>query len=294
MPVRIFLLTINDLINESLYYLQQAQIETSKFEMRLLVAFVLNTDVNTLMFYRQELTDKQITEFRRLVELRKNHCPIDKIIGTKGFYKYDFKVSEDVLSPRADTEILVENAIALIKQNNFSNILELGVGSGCIILSILADCPNAKGVGIDISSKALNVAKQNAESIGVNKRLSLRQGSWFDDNIAMLTGDHFDIIISNPPYIPTKDIETLDIEVKNFDPITALDGGADGLRDYRQICKSAINLLNDDGYLIFEAGINQSDDIKRIASENDFTTVAILKDLGGIDRCVILKKQFTL
>ena len=134
-------MTIDQLINDSLLYLKNKGIETSKFELRLLAAFILKTEPNSVLFYKHPLTDTQISEFNKLIEKRSAHCPVDKIIGKKGFYKYDFEVNESVLSPRADTEILVENAIALIKQKKLSNILEFGVGSGCIILSILADCP---------------------------------------------------------------------------------------------------------------------------------------------------------
>lgn len=293
MPARTVFLTIDQLITDSLHSLLRQGIETSKFELRLLAAFVLKTDLNTLVFYKQPLSEKQIAEFNRLVEQRKNHCPVDKIIGRKGFYKYDFEVSEAVLSPRADTEILVEEAVALVRQENLTRVLEFGVGSGCIILSILADCPEAFGSGIDISAQALEIARRNAEKLGTAPRLDLINASWFDKDVCLKTGGGFDMIISNPPYIPSGDIQGLDAEVKDFDPITALDGGKDGLRDYRQIARIAGGLLKDGGYLIFEAGINQAKDIIAIAQDNGFEKTAVLKDLGGIERCIVLKKQFT-
>lgn len=287
-------MTLNQLINTNLHYLLSAGIETSKFEMRLLAAFVLKIELSALSFYNQDLTQKQADEFSRLVELRKRHCPVDKIIGSKGFYKYDFVVNNDVLSPRADTEILVESAVKIIKEKNLTDILEFGVGSGCIILSILADCPQVCGTGIDISEKALATAAINAKNLDVCARLNLVQSSWFDDTMLSRFSGKFDMIISNPPYIPSHDIAALDDEVKNFDPITALDGGPDGLRDYRQIANLASGLLKPNGYLIFEAGINQADDIVRIAYKCGLGKEAVLKDLCGIDRCIILKKQFTL
>lgn len=286
-------MTIDQLINNNLLYLQKQGIETSKFELRLLAAFVLKTDFNSVIFDKRPLTEEQTAEFERLIEQRKNHCPVDKIIGQKGFYKYDFIVNESVLSPRADTELSVENAIALIKQKKLSKILEFGIGSGCIILSILADCPEIFGTGIDISAQALKIAKRNAEALNVSPRLKTIQASWFDTDIAEKTGIGFDMIISNPPYIPSGDIPGLEAEVRNFDPLLALDGGEDGLRDYRQIAKIAGEILKDDGYLIFEAGIKQADDIIGIAQNHGFAKVAVLKDLGGIERCIILKKQFT-
>lgn len=286
-------MTIDQLIHDSLNYLQNQGIETSKFELRLLAAFVLKTDFNSVIFYKHPLTEKQIAEFNRLVEKRKTRCPVDKIIGQKGFYKYDFEVNESVLSPRADTELSVENAIALIRREKLSKILEFGIGSGCIILSVLADCPEITGTGIDISADALNTAKRNAEALKVSQRLTVMQASWFDNDIAEKTGGGFDMIISNPPYIPSGDIQGLEPEVKDFDPLLALDGGEDGLRDYRQIAKIAGGMLKDGGYLIFEAGIHQAGDITGIAQNCGFAKVAVLKDLGGIERCIILKKQFT-
>lgn len=286
-------MTIDQLINDSLHYLQNQGIETSKFELRLLAAAVLNTDFNSVIFYKHLLTEEQTAEFKRLVERRKTHCPVDKIIGKKGFYKYDFEVSESVLSPRADTELLVENALTLIRQEKMSKILEFGIGSGCILLSILADCPEIIGTGIDISAQALEIAKRNACALKVSQRLTPVQAGWFDTDITEKTGRGFDMVISNPPYIPSGDIQKLDPEVKNFDPLIALDGGKDGLRDYRQIAKIAGGLLKDDGYLIFEAGIHQADDIIGIAQNCGFAKTAVLKDLGGIERCIILKKQFT-
>lgn len=286
-------MTIDQLINDSLHYLQNHGIKTSKFELRLLAAFALKTDLNSVIFHKQPLTEEQITIFKNLVERRRTHCPADKIIGKKGFYKYDFEVNESVLSPRADTELLVEKALDFIREENLSKILELGVGSGCIILSLLADCPKVSGTGIDISEAALDTAKRNALALKVSQRFTPIQISWFDENLTKKIGNDFDMIISNPPYIPSSDIQKLDAEVKDFDPLCALDGGEDGLRDYRQIAKIAGKILKDGGYLIFEAGINQAEDIVNIAQSHGFVKTAVLKDLGGIERCIILKKQFT-
>lgn len=286
-------MTIDQLINEKLQDLTNSGIETSKFELRLLAAFVLQLDLSALPFYKAPIEDDAIKTFNRLADLRKRHCPMDKIIGSKGFYKHDFIVNADVLSPRADTEILTEAAIDIIKRENITKVLEFGVGSGCIIASVLADCPSVNGTGIDISEKALNIAKLNAEALGIKDRLALHKASWFDGDICQTTGNGFEMIVSNPPYIPSKDIDLLDEEVKNYDPVTALDGGADGLRDYRRIAALAETLLKPGGWLLFEAGIGQADDIINIAQSCHLEKFDILKDLGGIDRCIILKKQFT-
>lgn len=278
------------LISEKLSYLKDKGIETSKFELRILMEHVLGLKPNQTLSLSQELTNDQALEFSRLVEIRSQHKPIDKIIKSKGFYKYEFKVSEDVLSPRPDTEILLEKAIELVKNKKDALILEFGVGSGCIITSILAETPSAFGVGIDISDKALKIAKENAETLLVHDRLQLINASWFDDDIVKKFKPQFDIIVSNPPYIKTSEIPFLDIEVKNFDPLIALDGGDDGLRDYRRISQISANLLKDDGFLLFEVGENQALDVINIGNKSGFATYEILKDLNNIERCIILKK----
>ncbi len=278
------------LISEKLQYLKEKGIETSKLELRMLMEHVLQLAPHQSLLLSQELTPKQITKFSKLVEIRGQHKPIDKIIGKKGFYKYEFKVSEDVLSPRPDTETLLEKAIDLIKNKENISILELGVGSGCIIISLLAENINAHGVGIDISNKALKIAEENANNLKVYDRLKLINTSWFNDDIIKTIGKNFDIIISNPPYIKSSKIPLLDNEVKNFDPLIALDGGKDGLRDYRHISKISKNLLKNDGFLLFEIGENQAQDVINIGKQHNLNLFEIIKDLNNIDRCIILKK----
>lgn len=224
-----------------------------------------------------------------LIAKRKEGVPLCKIVGHKGFYKHDFIVSEDVLSPRADTEVLVEKAIELLKNNEKPNILELGIGSGCILLSILGDVPKATGVGIDISEKALKITSQNIKLMNMENRTEILQSSWFDDYLAKKIDKKFDMIVSNPPYIPSSDILELDRGVKNYDPMLALDGGVDGLRDYRQIAKISKNLLLSEGYILLEVGISQYKDVIDIFEKQDFKLEEIVKDLAGIERCLVFK-----
>lgn len=209
--------------------------------------------------------------------------PICKIIGSKGFYKYDFLVNEDVLSPRPDTECLVEAAIEFAQKSNAQNILDLGLGSGCILLSILKDIEQLQGTGVDISTKALSIAKQNAHNLEVANRTTFINASWFD----LPTLPRFDIITANPPYINSETIPSLDKEVKDFDPLLALDGGVDGLRDYRQIAQVAQNLLQQDGKIFLEVGYNQAADVIDIFRQNCYKHCATIKDLSHINRCVV-------
>lgn len=283
-------MNLNNIICKSLERLKSKGVDSSSFEIKLLLADVLGVEIGELAFYKTELTKEQSEKFEDYIIQRSTHKPIDKILGEKGFYKHVFLVNEDVLSPRADSECLVETAINILKNKNKSKILEFGVGSGCLIISILADLKNVCGIGIDISASALKIAEKNAIRIGVSDRLTLKNGSWFDEDILNPNCEKFDLIISNPPYIASEEIEGLDPEVKNFDPITALDGGKDGLRDYKQICKIASQALKHEGILIFEAGAGQAKDICNIAKNNALKHIKTVCDLNGIERCIILKK----
>lgn len=265
-------------------------IESPRLEARMIASSVLGLEVEAFLFTLPPASEGQIAQMGAMVSERLNHRPLDKILGIKGFYKYDFKVSEAVLSPRPDTEVLVEAAVSVLKTGSHRRVLDLGTGSGCIILSLLADCPAAEGVALDISSAALEIAAANAYQLGVEKRISFISGSWFDKDIISRLGGKFDIIVSNPPYIPAADIASLEADVREHDPLTALEGGADGLRDYRQISLLIHDLLNENGVLFLEVGIRQSADVAAIFTRQGLQLVDILKDLGGIERCVILKK----
>ena len=268
--------------------LSAENISSPRLEARMMLAYILDTDASTIVPSQVNLTDTQADKLQEMIEERLEHKPLCKILGTKSFYKYDFVVNEDVLSPRPDTEILVETAVEFSKQFSFNKILDMGTGSGCILLSLLGEIPDAVGTGIDISPAALSVARTNAKRLGYTDRCRFFNSSWFEDKFDY--GSNFDLIVSNPPYIPTKDIAGLDEEVKFYDPLTALDGGADGLKDYRRIAEISSQLLNDDGFLLLEFGINQSAEVKKIFLSAGFELVDIKKDLSGKDRCIILKK----
>lgn len=286
-------MNINDFINDKLKMLLESGIDSSVFEIKLLLAHILGIEPKNIS-PNIEITEHQASLLDDMLKERCNHRPIDKIIGKKGFYKYDFAVSDDVLSPRYDTEILVERAIELLAPSQNANILELGVGSGCIILSVLADLPFVSGVGIDVSDAALAITDLNAENLKIEpERLNLLKASWFDEDIIEKLSDYapFNMVVSNPPYIATSEIDKLDTEVKDFDPLIALDGGADGLKDYNRILQVSEKLLKPNGIIILEAGDGQQlRQIKQMAEGYKMQCLKILKDLNNIDRCIILKK----
>jgi len=213
--------------------------------------------------------------------------PMSQILGTRGFWEHDFIVSRDVLTPRPDSEVLIEEAIkALPDKQKPYKFLDLGVGSGCLLLSLLHEFPQSTGVGIDASSAALEIANQNAQALEFEKRVKFQAGNWAES----LT-EGFDLVISNPPYIPQAQIEGLMPEVRDHEPIMALVGGEDGLQFYREIVTQLSALQDTGSWLIFEVGQGQAADVATIATASGFTLQKIRKDYGGVDRAVILRKS---
>ncbi|MBQ2810640.1 MAG: peptide chain release factor N(5)-glutamine methyltransferase [Alphaproteobacteria bacterium] len=280
MDLNIYQKTINELI--------EAKIPSPRLEARILIAKASGTDANCV-YSSTELTDEQLNKLYAMIDERKKHKPLDKIVGVKGFYRYDFFTSVDVLSPRPDTEILVEEAIKIINANNLKTLLDLGTGSGCIVLSILAQCEDVSALAVDISDKALKIAQKNAEQLDLTDRCKFINANWFDADFESKLQKKYDIIVSNPPYIPTEDIKTLEPEVKNFDPLLALDGGKDGLESYKQIAIVAKEKISLNGYVLIEAGINQAQDIVNIFTAQGFTHIASVNDLNFIPRTIVFK-----
>jgi len=280
---------MTDFFSQIIRKLAAEKIENPRLEARLMMAEALHCRPEEI-YQDIKLTQEEQAKVEAMLDERLRHKPLDKILGHREFYKYDFIVTEDVLSPRPDTEILVEEALEILKNIPKPKILDLGCGSGCIIETLLKELPAASGCAADISDKALAVAKQNAENLGVNDRLRLLNADWFADDFVAATGETFDMIVSNPPYIPSADIETLDTEVKNYDPLTALDGGKSGYDSYERIAQIAPEMLQNSGYILLEAGYGQAEKIADIYIKQGFKLLKIVDDLAGIERCVILQK----
>lgn len=227
-----------------------------------------------------ELNEEQLADFRNMVEKRKSGIPSQYIIGKCEFMGYDFFVDENVLIPRADTEVLVEKVLEFSKENNFKNILDMCTGSGCIAISLVLNGIE-KAVGADISKGALNIAEKNAEYNNVKNKTEFIHSNLFEN-----IGGVFDAIVSNPPYIPREDIKSLMREVKDHEPLSALDGGDDGLDFYRKITEESRKYLKSGGMLFYEIGYNQSKDLHNIMEENGFEKITTVKDYAGLDRVV--------
>lgn len=214
--------------------------------------------------------------------------PVQYIIGKCEFMSLDFIVNNSTLIPRADTEILVEKAIELINANGYTEIIDIGTGSGAIAVSMAKYCRNTFVTAVDISKEAINTARKNAENNGVLERIKFVESNLFDS----VELKKYDMILSNPPYIKTSEISTLMPQVKNYEPVSALDGGSDGLDFYFKIVSQCSDYLKNGGALIFEIGFEQGNDVKTILENNGFINTAVLKDLAGLDRVVLGIKNF--
>ncbi len=230
---------------------------------------------------RRDLTETQIAAVEALTLRREQREPIGHIIGRKAFWTLDLDVGAAVLSPRPETELLVETALAVLPKDAPARVLDLGVGSGAIVLAILAERPNAKAVGVDFSEAALAVAQRNADKLGLASRLELRSGDW-----SAGLEETFDLVVSNPPYIPTGEIADLEPEVSKYEPRLALDGGADGLAAYRSIIAALPTLLVPGGVFALEVGRGQDFAVAALAAEAGLSPEQSKMDLNGIARVV--------
>jgi len=228
------------------------------------------------------LTPAQEATLAGYLDRRENREPVSQILGRKGFWKIMLRVNKDVLTPRPDTETVVETVLRDFPEQAPWSVLDLGVGSGAIILSILAERPAAKGLGIDVSAEALAVARDNAAHLGLAGRLALFRGDW----TAGLGDAGFDLVVSNPPYIATDVIEGLEPEVRDYEPRVALEGGADGLDAYRILAPEILRVLKPGGRFAVEIGYDQKDAVEALFREAGAAEVRTIRDLADRDRVV--------
>jgi release factor glutamine methyltransferase len=258
-----------------------------KYDAYQLLADRLGVARNTLRTSKDlVISFEQATQFEHDLKELMDGKPLHRILGYRFFWKDKFELSFDTLEPRPDTETLIEVCLKYfpIKQKDF-RILDLGTGSGCILSSLLQEYPNATGVGVDISAGALEMAKSNAEALGISSRVEWVQSDWLAN-----VHETFDIIISNPPYIPSVDIESLSTEVQTYDPLKALDGGQDGLDAYRTLAQQLPNIVKENTLIILEIGYDQGVSVPELFSNHGYKVVDLEKDYGGNHRCVVLKK----
>lgn len=275
-------MTIAEILKLTEDFFAKKLIKNARLDAEILLAEVLKT--NRLNLYLQQdkpLKEDEINLYREYVKQRATHKPIQYIIGHTFFYGNKIFVNQNVLIPRPDTEILVERAIEIIKIKKYHKILEVGFGSGAILVSLAKELPNVKFTGIDISKKALEIAKKNIEAYSLsNVELRVEDIKKFNSN------DQFDMIISNPPYISKTEFEKLDKEVKEYEPQIALTDSGDGLTYYRIIIEQSSSLLRKNGTIIFEIGYNQFEDVKKLLENNNFENIFYQKDYNNHIRVI--------
>lgn len=274
---------ISDALKTAAEILQNSGIDEPRREAASLLAFTLQKDKTFLIAHNdQVLTENQQNAFSQILERRANREPFQYIVGKQEFFGLDFIVTPDVLIPRPETEMIVEEAIEILKNIEAPTVCEVGIGSGCISISILYNVKAAVAVGLDISEKALQITGKNAEIYNVNQRLALKTSDIF----SALNEEKFDLIVSNPPYISSKDIFALQPEVRDYEPLGALTDGADGFSIIEKIILESPKFLEPNGFLLMEIGFQQSPKVKGLFDEKIWTSTEFLPDLQGIPRTV--------
>jgi len=266
--------------------LKRNNIVSYRLDSEILMSKVLNKKREYVILNPDtKINTTQSNNFKNLIYQRSCGKPIAYLVGKKEFWNYEFKVSQDVLIPRPDTEILIEEVLKITKNKSKLKVLDIGIGSGCIILSILKERSDFYGTGIDLSKKCIDISKINALSLGVNSRIK-----FFKSDIDNFNYGKYDLILSNPPYINKFDLKYLEKDVINFEPISALDGGLEGLSEIRKVIKKSSELIKKNGKLILEIAFDQKLKVIKLLTDQGFYIDKILKDYAKKDRCIICTK----
>ncbi len=276
----------NIALNKASKLLKNSSIKSFKLDSEIILSNMLNLSREELLLnLNEEISNKDLKCFKKLIYRRKKKEPIAYIVGYKEFWKEKYKVNSNVLIPRPDTEIIVEEVLKNIPLNSSKNILDIGTGSGCIALSILKDRKKCYVKALDISKNALKVAKHNAKIQHLENRIR-----FINSNIDKFYYGKYDIIVSNPPYIKSMRIKKLDEDIRAYEPKLSLDGGNDGFSQIREVIKKSSVLIKKKGKLFLEIGFDQSKETKKLLLENKFYINRIVKDLGKKNRCIISTK----
>ena len=279
-------MNINLAINEGSKILKSKFIPNPLLDAEILMAKTINKDRNYILINSNNPINKNdLNNYFKLIEQRSLGNPVAYLTKKKSFWNSEFFITADILIPRPDTELLVENVLRLTKQKSKINILDIGVGSGCIIVSILKERKNFRGTGIDLSKKCLNISKKNAIAHKVSSRLKL-----YKSDVDKFNLGKYDLIVSNPPYIKTCKLKYLERDVAEFEPKLALDGGLDGLSEIRKVIKKSSELVKKSGKLILEIGFDQKNKVINLLKKEGFYINSIQKDLANNDRCIVSTK----
>ena len=273
-------------INEGGRILKENNIDSFQLDSEILMSKVIDKDRKYLILNMKEFIKKnQFDYFKKLIDQRSKGRPIAYIVGKKEFWKYEFNINSHVLIPRPDSELIIDQALKVTKNKSKLNILDIGVGSGCILLSILKDRKTFYGTGIDLSKKCIELSKINATKLKLQNRVKLLK-----TNVDNYKHAKYDLIISNPPYISKLKLKYLDRNVINFEPRLALDGGLDGLSEIRKVILKSSELIKKNGIFILEIAFDQKDKVTKLLRNKGFYINKVLKDLANNDRCIISTK----
>ena len=279
-------MNIENILNKGTSILKASKIANPYLDSEILLSESINRDKKHIILNPKEiLENKQLNNFNRLIERRRKGEPIAYLINKKEFWKNEFYVNENVLIPRPDTELIIDQVLKIYSKNSQLQILDIGTGSGCILLSILKERTSFYGTGIDISKKSINVSKFNANRLKVNNRVK-----FYNSDVDNFKIGKYDLIVSNPPYIELLSLKYLEKDVVNFEPKLALRGGFDGFSIIRKVISKANTLIKKNGKLILEIGFKQRNKVKEILKKEGFYINRTLKDYGNNDRCIISTK----
>lgn len=277
-------LTIAEALAEAVEQLEEAGVDSAHLDARLLLSRVLGVSRAYLTMHADAyLSDSELMAFDVLVERRAAREPMAQILGEREFWSLNFRVTADTLDPRPDSESIIEAVLRYVPSKQSRLLMaDFGVGSGCLLLSLLSEYPRAHGLGVDMSAAALEVAEKNAHTLGLSTRATFHQTSWGEGVIG-----RYDVIVSNPPYIRESDMAALEPEVTQYEPHSALVGGEDGLEAYRALLPDVKRLLAPNGIAVLEFGQGQAADVTAIAEANELRMLETCKDLAGIERCAV-------
>ena len=279
-------MNIQSAINEGESILKDKSIPTAKLDAEILMAKSIDKDRKYIILNNnQNLKEENLRYFKDLINERSKKKPVAYLTNKKFFWNSEFFVTLDTLIPRPDTELIIEQILKITKHKNKLNILDVGVGSGCILLSILKEKKNFYGTGIDVSKNCLNISKINAVNLEVNSRVR-----FFKSNVDKFNLGKYDLIVSNPPYINKHDLKYLERDVVNFEPRLALDGGLDGLSEIRKVIKKSSELIKKNGKFILEIGFDQKNKVINLLKQKGFYINSTLRDFANNDRCIICTK----
>ena len=279
-------MNIIEAINGASKILKKNYINSAKLDSEILLCKVLKQDIKYIILNsNKELKNEHLIKFNNLIAKRSLGQPIAYLLGKKDFWKYEFHVSEETLIPRPDTEILIDYILKISRHKSKLKILDIGIGSGCILLSILKEKKDFYGTGVDISSKCIEISKINASKLDLINRVK-----FFKSNVDNFNYGKYDLIISNPPYIKKLDLKYLDRDVADFEPKLALDGGLDGISKIRKVVDKSSSLVKKNGKLVLEIGFEQKYKVKKLLNDKGFYINKVLKDYANNDRCIVSTK----